>query len=68
MADGPEHERHFNIEVRVAGEVLGHGSGSSKQEAEKEAAREALPILRARLANHSQSTADPSGQRSESGI
>ncbi len=48
-ADGPEHERHFNVEVRIGGETLGHGSGTSKQEAEKEAAREALPTLRARL-------------------
>ena len=49
-ADGPEHEREFEVEVRLAGESLGHGSGSSKQEAEKAAAREALPTLRARLA------------------
>ena len=49
-ADGPEHERQFEVEVRIAGESLGHGSGTSKQEAEKIAAREALPILRARLA------------------
>ena len=49
-AEGPEHERHFEVEVRLAGESLGHGSGSSKQEAEKEAAREALPVLRARIA------------------
>ena len=70
-ADGPEHERHFNVEVRIAGEVLGHGDGTSKQEAEKEAAREALPILRARLAdstsqNASQQAPD-GGHRPESG-
>ena len=47
--EGPEHERHFNVEVRIGGEALGRGDGSSKQEAEKEAAREALPVLRARL-------------------
>lgn len=49
-AEGPEHERAFDVEVRIAGEALGRGRGSSKQEAEKAAAREALPLLRARLA------------------
>ena len=58
-SDGPEHERHFEVEVRLSGESLGHGSGSSKQEAEKEAAREALAILRARLAANAASTGDP---------
>ncbi len=63
-ADGPEHERHFRVEVRIGGEVLGHGSGASKQEAEKDAAREALPVLRARLAAEA---AIQHGTASESG-
>jgi ribonuclease-3 len=46
--EGPEHDRRFTVEVRVAGEVLGQGSGTSKQQAEKEAARLALDALRAR--------------------
>lgn len=39
---GPDHNKVFEVEVRVAGEVWGGGSGSSKKEAEEVAAREAL--------------------------
>lgn len=49
-AEGPEHARHFHVEVRVAGETMGSGGGANKQEAEKAAAREALATLHARLA------------------
>jgi ribonuclease-3 len=45
---GPEHDRSFTVEVRLGREVLGSGTGSSKQQAEKEAAREALEVLRSR--------------------
>jgi ribonuclease-3 len=48
--EGPEHARRFTIEVVVDGEVVGTGVGNSKQTAEKEAAREAIAVLRARLA------------------
>ena len=48
--DGPEHERRFTVEVSVGGDALGEGTGSSKQQAEKEAAREALQRLRTRAA------------------
>jgi ribonuclease III len=49
--EGPEHDRWYTVEVRLAGEVMGTGSGGSKQEAEKQAAREALTRMRARLAH-----------------
>jgi ribonuclease-3 len=41
---GPAHDRRFRIGVRfgVAGKVIAEGSGSSKQEAELEAAKKAL--------------------------
>ena len=39
---GPPHDRHFRVEARVGGEVLGHGSGPSKKVAEQAAAAEAL--------------------------
>lgn len=39
---GPEHDREFTVEVLAGGEVIGRGSGKSKQLAEKEAARVAL--------------------------
>ncbi|MQA00892.1 MAG: ribonuclease III [Dehalococcoidia bacterium] len=45
-AEGPEHDRRFRVQVRVDGVVVGEGEGTSKQQAEKEAAREALATLR----------------------
>ena len=48
--EGPEHDRSYRVEVRLDGEPAGSGSGRSKQQAEKEAAREALLALRARQA------------------
>ena len=40
--EGPEHRKIFTVEVAVHGDVLGSGIGLSKQEAEREAARQAL--------------------------
>jgi ribonuclease-3 len=48
--DGPAHARHYVVEALVGGEVLGHGSGRSRREAESEAAREAIELLQARPA------------------
>jgi len=42
---GPQHEKLFEIEVRIKGVPLGSGSGRSKKEAEQEAARLALEAL-----------------------
>jgi ribonuclease-3 len=42
---GPEHSRTFEIEVRLNGEPLGRGRGSSKAAAEQEAAKAALEKL-----------------------
>jgi len=39
---GPDHDRTFVAEVRVAGKVLGRGQGKSKKQAEQAAARQAL--------------------------
>ena len=44
-AVGPNHDKRFTVEAVVGGEVLGRGSGKSKQSAEKEAARKALERL-----------------------
>jgi ribonuclease III len=41
-AVGPDHDKTFWVEVVVAGETLGRGSGKSKQAAEKDAAKQAL--------------------------
>jgi len=43
--EGPDHARHFVIEVLVGGQVLGRGEGSSRRAAETRAAHEALERL-----------------------
>jgi len=48
--DGPEHDRQFTVEVYVEREPLGRGRAGTKQEAEKEAARQALPHVRSKIA------------------
>lgn len=39
---GPDHEKHFVVGVFLDGELVAEGEGSSKQEAEEEAAKRAL--------------------------
>jgi ribonuclease-3 len=43
--EGPEHRKLFTVEVQVLGNTLAQGTGHSKQEAEREAARNALTDL-----------------------
>jgi ribonuclease-3 len=43
---GPDHRKLFQVEVVVGGEAMAEASGSSKKEAEQEAARLALEKLR----------------------
>jgi ribonuclease-3 len=43
--EGPEHRKLFTVEVQVQGTALASGTGHSKQEAEREAARNALTEL-----------------------
>jgi ribonuclease III len=45
-SSGPDHRKHFVIEVRVDGRALAQGEGSSKKEAEQNAASGALSRLR----------------------
>jgi ribonuclease-3 len=45
--DGPEHRRHYTVEVRLADKPLGQGQGTTKKKAEQQAALRAI----ARLAN-----------------
>lgn len=45
---GPDHAKTFEIEVTLAQEVLGAGTGKSKKEAEQAAARDALKRLSAK--------------------
>ncbi len=45
---GPDHDRRFTIEVRLAHDTLGRGTGRSKKAAESAAAQDALERLKAR--------------------
>ena len=42
---GPDHDKRFDVEVKLNGTVVGTGSGSSKKRAEQDAARCALEKL-----------------------
>lgn len=44
-AEGPDHQKHYVIDVSVDGQHLGRGTGRSRREAETEAARAALELL-----------------------
>lgn len=55
-ATGPDHERTFEVELRVGEAVMGRGSGRSKKRAERAAAREAYLALTG--SDRVQSTAD----------
>lgn len=43
--EGPEHRRVYTFEVEFAGQVVGRGCGTSKREAQQNAARAALAVL-----------------------
>lgn len=45
VGSGPDHDKRFEADVFVAGEMLGSGRGRSKKEAEQRAARQALAQL-----------------------
>ena len=42
---GPDHDKHFSVEVHLNANVIGKGGGRSKKEAEQQAAREALELM-----------------------
>ena len=42
---GPDHDKHFTVEVSLNGKVVGKGDGRSKKKAEQEAARAAIEAL-----------------------
>jgi ribonuclease-3 len=43
---GPDHQKTFEVQLSIKGDVYGRGSGRSKKEAEQQAAREALEKLK----------------------
>lgn len=42
---GPDHNKHFKVEVRLNNNCIGKGGGKSKKEAEQQAARIALELM-----------------------
>lgn len=44
-SSGPDHQRHYEVEVSADGTALGRGEGATKKRAEQEAARCALEYL-----------------------
>lgn len=42
---GPDHAKTFTVEARLNSNVIGHGKGKSKREAEQQAAKEALVLF-----------------------
>lgn len=40
--EGPDHAKIFTVVVNVGGEIIGHGKGNSKKEAEQKAAADAI--------------------------
>ena len=42
---GPDHDKRFDVEVKLNGKVVGLGSGSSKKRAEQDAAKAAVAAL-----------------------
>ena len=44
-SSGPDHNKHFKVEVLLNSNVIGRGGGRSKKEAEQQAAREALELM-----------------------
>ncbi len=44
-SSGPDHNKHFKVDVLLNSNVIGRGGGRSKKEAEQQAAREALELM-----------------------
>lgn len=42
---GPDHNKRFVVEVHLNSNIIGHGEGRSKKEAEQQAAKEALELM-----------------------
>ena len=43
---GPDHDKHFFVQVSLNGQVVGEGTGTSKKRAEQDAARVAIEALK----------------------
>ena len=64
---GPDHRKVFAVEVLVGGRLAGTGSGQTRKEAEREAARQALAALAGQDEQEQASTLPPAGSCVEAG-
>lgn len=44
-SSGPDHEKVFEVEARMNSNIIGHGKGRTKREAEQNAAKEAMALF-----------------------
>lgn len=42
---GPDHDKSFEVELLINSNVIAHGKGKSKRQAEQDAARQALELM-----------------------
>ena len=66
-AEGPPHDRRYTSQVRLRGEVLGEGIGSSKKTAQQSAAAMALARLRSIAPTVRTTVDDPAATRPRGG-
>jgi len=59
---GPDHSKTFEVETDLRGEVVGHGAGRSKKDAEQAAAKLALDALARRFAPPPEPPSSPAPQ------
>ena len=45
LESGPDHDKHFEVDVYLNSNAVGHGEGHSKKQAEQAAAKEALALM-----------------------
>jgi len=62
---GPDHSKHFIVEVMVGRRVLGEGKGRNKKEAEQAAARDALDRVGGRTSDRERTERPERPERSE---
>ncbi|MDR1495762.1 MAG: ribonuclease III [Clostridiales Family XIII bacterium] len=66
-AEGPAHDRTFYVDVYASGKMLGSGVGSSKKEAEQDAAGKALDALSAKTRQRRGGGRKKTGEQSSRG-
>jgi ribonuclease-3 len=66
-AEGPAHDKTFYVDVYSSGKILGSGVGSSKKEAEQDAAGKALDAIHSKAKQRKGASRQKSGAKSSRG-